>query len=112
MVEVMNQITKKKTETTGLIVLTRHVFLKDGSKGHILYMHVPLTLMTGLQVITKEIYADRLKNKLTLVRCEVSKGVKDSKNGKNRRKIELILIVFCRSKHSWQCAPHMWFLST
>ena len=42
--------------------------------------------MTGLQIITKAIYADRLKNKLTLVRCEVPKGVKDSKNGKKLKK--------------------------
>ena len=84
----MHQIMKKKMmeETTGQIAHARHVFLKDGSKGHIFYMPVPLTLMTGLQLITKEIYADRLKNKLTLVRCEVPKGVKDAKKGKKLKK--------------------------
>ena len=42
--------------------------------------------MTDLQLITKEICADRLKNKLTLVRCEVPKAVKDGKKGKNLKK--------------------------
>ena len=81
MVEVMNWITKTRMENTGQIAPARCVFLKDGSKGHIFYMHVPLTLMTGLQIIVKEMYHDRLKNKLTLVPCEVPKGVKDGKNG-------------------------------
>ena len=50
-------------------------------------MSIPLTLMTGLQLITEEIYADRLKNKLTLVRCEVPKGVKDGKEWKTKEKL-------------------------
>ena len=83
----MHWIMKKKMEETmGQIACARHIFLKDGSKGGIFYMPFPLTLMTGLQLITKEIYTYSLKNKLTLVRCKVPKGEKDGKKGKKPKK--------------------------
>ena len=64
--------------------------------------------MTGLQLITKEIYADRLKNKLTLVRCEVPKGVRDGKKGKKLKKNQVGFDCVLQIKTFMAiCPPHV-----